>query len=383
MLLYVGTTPTQFNSAFSDPAQPGNSFLMVDGVCTPNIDLWKQVKIPVVTGTTYYFTVDVTSLDATSETAPGVLQFVINGVPQSTTITANQAPPGKWQQYSATWVANVTDSITIEIQNITTMNCQNGVDFGVDNITFTPGCIAGSTGPVPNLGSNFSICGKTTPFNINPNFNAATQAKTNITYTWYKNGVEVVSASGAGPGFYNYSVTGAGTYQVCVDSASSCTKSDVVVISSTYSINLGGPYTLCSPPTQTLDAVYTGPGVTYQWYLNGTAIADTIANAKGRTYTVTSPGTYYVIVKDPICGQEMGSAVVTSNVPIPNNGYYCPSTGTSSLSVTGSGIIIGFLPLVAAVLLILQLLLVITLPGSLAQGLTRFMCKILPLRLFV
>ena len=335
--IYVGTTPTQFNSAFTNPAQPGNPFLMVDGVCTPNIDLWKQTNIPVVTGTTYYFTIQVTSLDATSETAPGVLQFVINGSPQATTITANQAPPGNWQQYSATWVANVTGNIAIEIQNITTTNCQNGVDFGVDNITFTPGCIAGSTGPVPNLGANFSICGKVTPFNINPNFNAATQAKTNITYTWYKNGTEVTSASGTGPTYYNYSVTGAGTYQVCVDSATSCVKSDEIIISSTYSINLGGPYTLCTPATQTLDAVYTGPGVTYQWYLNGTVAADKISGATSSTYTVSAPGTYYVIVADPICGQQQGSAVVTSNLPTPLGGFFCPTSGTGTASVSGTG----------------------------------------------
>ncbi len=341
--IYVGTNTKNFNAAFTrinDHTSSSDSmFLQVDGVCTAGIDLWKEVNIPVSLGTTYYFSVWVTSLDVASEAAPGELQFVIDGAPQATTIKANQTP-GVWQQYSTTWVATTTGNISIEIQNITTTNCSNGVDFGVDDISFTPGCIAGSPGPVPNLGSDFSICGKTTPFPINPGFNAATAARNDVNYTWYKNGVVVPAASGTGPSFYNYSVTGAGTYQVCVDSGlptPSCPKSDIVNITSTYSINLGGPYTLCNPPTQTLDAVYTGPGVTYQWYLNGTAIADTITNAKGRTYTVTSPGTYYVIVKDPICPQEMGSAVVTSNVPIPNNGYYCPSTGTSTLSVTGSG----------------------------------------------
>jgi len=333
--IYVGTTPTMFNSAFSDPAQPGNPFLMVDGVCTAGIDLWKQTNIPVVAGFTYYFTVQVTSLDATSESAPGVLQFVINGAAQATTITANQAPPGTWQQYSATWVANVTGNIAIEVQNITTLNCSNGVDFGVDNITFTPGCITGSKGPVPNLGPDFSICGKITPFNINPNFNAATQASANVTYTWYKNGTQM--ATGSGSGFYNYSVSSAGSYQVCVDSSGACTKSDLIVISSTYSINLGGPYTLCTPATQILNAGYTGPGVTYQWYLNGTAITDTISGAKAETYTVTSPGTYYVIVNDPLCGQQQGSAVVTSNVPIPVNGFFCNVSGTGSMSVIGTG----------------------------------------------
>src|SRR6185437_6428069 len=178
--------------------------LMVDGVCTVNIDLWKQTNIPVISGTTYYFSIWVTSLDVASESAPGELQFVVNGTALSTTIKANQVP-GTWQQYTATWVATLTGNINIEIQNTTSTGCSNAVDFAVDDISFTPGCIGGSggsKGPVPNLGSDFSICGKVTPFNINPNFNAANQASGNLNYTWYKNGTQV--SSGAGSGFYNY-----------------------------------------------------------------------------------------------------------------------------------------------------------------------------------
>jgi hypothetical protein len=340
--IYVGTNPGQFNAAFTSPmadhtGTADNTFLMVDGVCTPNINLWKQT-VTISANTNYFFSVWVTSLDATSSSQPATLQFVINGSVQVGTITANQTP-GTWQQYTVIWNSGaVSGAIPIEIQNITTLNCSTGVDFGVDDITFTPGCQFGSPGPTPNLGPDITICGKTTPFNINPNFPLATQNSNNVHYYWYLNGAPVTN--GTGPSFYNLSVSAGGTYQVCVDSSGSCTKSDVLVISTTYTVNLGGPYTLCNPATQLLNAVYTGPGVTYQWYKNGTVAADTIQGAKSSTYNVTSAGTYYVIVHDPICGNVTASAVVTSNAPTPVNTTFCPSpsgSGNATFSVTGGG----------------------------------------------
>jgi hypothetical protein len=340
--IYVGTNPGLFNSAFNSPmadhtGTADNTFLMVDGVCTPNINLWTQT-VTISANTNYFFSVWVTSLDATSSSQPATLQFVINGTVQVGTITANQTP-GTWQQYTVTWNSlGVSGAIPIEIQNITTTNCSSGVDFGVDDITFTPGCQFGSPGPTPNLGPDITICGKTTPFNINPSFPVATQNSNNVHYYWYKNGVAVTN--GTGPSFYNLAVSSGGTYQVCVDSSGSCTKSDVMTISTTYTVNLGGPYTLCNPATQLLDAVYTGPGVTYQWYKNGTILADTIAGAKNSTYTATSAGTYYVIVHDPICGNVTASATVTSNAPTPVNTTFCPppsGSGNAAFSVTGAG----------------------------------------------
>jgi len=71
--------------------------------------------------------------------------------------------------------------------------------------------------------------------------------------------------------------------------------------------------------------------------LNGTVAADKITGATGRTYTVAAPGTYYVIVVDPVCGTQQGSAVVTSNLPTPLGGFFCPTSGNGTASVSGTG----------------------------------------------
>ena len=335
--IYVGTTPTDFNHAFTnfpsqDPSSP--NFLMVDGVCQLGIDLWNQNNIPIAPNTNYYFSVWITSLD--NFTPRGTLQFSINGTPLDTVITASGSP-GTWKQVTAVWYSGLTPpaTATISIQNTTTTGCNTAVDFAIDDITFTPGCNFGGAGPTPDLGPDFAICGRALPFNINPGFDAATQANPNIIYTWYENGVAVVS--GSGPSYYNFSVNAAGNYSVCVDSAGSCPKTDILNINSNYSINLGPNLTLCNPTTATLNPGYSGAGVTYQWYDNGSAIS----GATNQTYTLNTPGNYSVAVHDPSCGNQTASVQVTTNAATPVNGTFCTvangGTGTAQLSVTGPG----------------------------------------------
>ncbi len=343
--IYAGDNSIDFNQAFKtagttaipDHSPSGdNMMLMVDGICTAGINLWSQSNIPLAANTNYYFSIWVTSLYNTSPY--GTLQFNINGTSLPTTISA-PGVIGQWVKYTAVWNSGLTPpaTATISIQNTTTTGCQTAVDFAVDDITFTPGCDFGTPGPSPDLGPDFTICGKTVPFNINAGLTAAAAARPDITYNWYKNGVLQAAASGLGAGFYNYSVTSAGDYSVCVDSAGSCPKSDLLTITSSYSIDLGPDLVLCTPTTAVLDAVYTGPGVTYQWSLN----ASQITGATVRSYSVTTPGTYSVSVSDPICGIQTDNVVVTTTAAVPVNGTFCPvasgGTGSASLAVTGTG----------------------------------------------
>ncbi|MFL5729918.1 MAG: T9SS type A sorting domain-containing protein, partial [Cytophagaceae bacterium] len=87
--------------------------------------------------------------------------------------------------------------------------------------------------------------------------------------------------------------------------------------------------------------VYTGPGVTYQWYQTAMIPADTIPGAKSRTYTASAAGTYFVKVTDPVCGVQTSSVTITSQAATPNNGVFCGTakggTGLTTLSVTGPG----------------------------------------------
>jgi len=335
--IYVGTTPTDFNHAFTNFSShnaASANFLMIDGVCQLGINLWSQSNIPITPNTNYYFSVWITSLD---NFAPyGTLQFSINGTVLGPVIAA-PGVPGEWIPFTAVWNSGLTPpaTATISIQNTTTTGCNTSVDFAIDDLSFTPGCNFGSPGPLPGLGPDFTICGKSLPFNINPGFNAATIARPDITYTWYVNGVQVIS--GMGPSFYNFSVDAPGTYAVCVDSAGSCSKTSIVNISNTYTVNLGPNLTLCDPITATLNAGYNGIGVTYQWFDNGKPLL----GANSETYKVNEPGVYSVNVTDPSCGTKTASVDITTSAATPVNGTFClvpnGGTGIANLSIVGSG----------------------------------------------
>jgi hypothetical protein len=308
-----------------------NMMLMVDGVCTNGINLWSQSGIPIVTNTNYFFSVWIAPLIGAPK-AQGTLNFNINGTDLVGNITTNGVV-GSWVKVTGNWFSGASTTATISIQNTNTTGCNDGVDFAIDDISFSPGCEFGTLGPLPNLGSDISICGKTLPFNINPNFNTATQNSANVSYTWYKDGVQM--SQGFGSAFYNFPVNAPGTYSVCVDSSGSCPRTDIMVVTNSYSIDLGPDQTLCDPIVAALDAVYTGPGVTYQWFNGGSAIS----GQTSQTYTVNVPGTYSVSVHDPSCGDKSDTIDITTLAAVPQNGTFCPTfgPGTASLSVTGPG----------------------------------------------
>ncbi|MFN6946090.1 MAG: gliding motility-associated C-terminal domain-containing protein, partial [Cytophagaceae bacterium] len=336
--IFVGSNPSQFNNAFPNitdhHGSPTGQFLMVDGICELGVNVWSQDEILIEPNTNYYFSVWITSLYVSPNR--GTLRFDINGQALPETITPTGVA-GDWIRYTAVWNSgpNPPSYATISIQNTTTTGCNNGVDFAIDDISFSPGCEFGSPGPTPNLGDDFSICGQTLPITLNPDFNAPTQAATNINYKWYKDGVEV--SSGFGPSFYSYNVNEPGVYSVCVDSAGSCPKTAIINITDNYSIDLGPDIMLCDPITATLDARFTSAGVTYQWSRNG----NPISGASSRTYTANRPGTYSVVVNDPSCGVQSDEVTIGTQAAEPVNGTYCPEssggTGTVELSVIGDG----------------------------------------------
>src|SRR5690554_1377519 len=114
-------------------------------------------------------------------------------------------------------------------------------------------------------------------------------------------------------------VTAFGTYSVCVDSAGSCTRSDVVYVSDDYTINLGPDRNLCSPPTVELDAGFAGPGVTYFWTLDGSPLP----NGDTKTFEANQAGNYSVRVTDPLCGAREDDINITSSTITANNAFFC------------------------------------------------------------
>jgi hypothetical protein len=324
-MIDVGTNPNVFNSAFGsfgDHTTGTGNMLMCDGICVANIDLWRETNIPIIANTNYYFSVWITSLDALPP--PGTLAFNING----TLLNTISAPgvTGDWIQFTQVWNSGPTPpaTITIAIQNTTLTGCNNGVDFAIDDISFTPGCLYGSPGPIPNLGPTQTICG--TGGSITLNANVPETANTTVTWNDGTTGIGLSAP-------YTKVITAPGTYSVCVDSGGSCTKSSVVVITNTYSINLGPNETLCNPTSYTLNAGFSGPGVTYQWYDAYPTIAPAPNTAE--TYLVNTPGTYSVYVTDPICGTQSSSVVISTVAATPTNGTYCTTGSTVNLSVSG------------------------------------------------
>jgi hypothetical protein len=98
------------------------------------------------------------------------------------------------------------------------------------------GCVYGAAGPQPNLGPDLTICGTGGSIVLNSNVTPASD----LTVLWSD------GTTGSGMGApYTKTINAAGTYSVCVTKSGSCTKSDVIVVSNTFSINIGPDQNLC------------------------------------------------------------------------------------------------------------------------------------------
>ncbi|HSY62524.1 MAG TPA: hypothetical protein VK796_11640, partial [Cytophaga sp.] len=303
--IFVGTNPnSQFNPGFQtfpDHTSGTGKYLMVDGVCKLGVKLYSET-VTVVNNTNYYFSVWINSLKD-NPTNPGVLNFDVGGVNIGANIVAPASgggtsvaggdPTGGWIKYEVVWNSGALNgNVAISIENQNTSSCSNQVDFAIDDISFIPGCSYGSPGPQPNLGPDQSLCG--TGGSITLNANVPMLATTTVSWS------DGTSNTGANPTFYSKVITAPGTYSVCVTDNGSCVKSDVIVISNTFTPNTSPNADLClTGGSAPLDAVFTGIGVTYQWKLNGTNLP---APSTNRTYTATTAGNYTVAVTVPGCG---------------------------------------------------------------------------------
>ncbi len=334
--ILVGTNPkTEFNNGFQvfgDHTSGSGNFLMVDGVCKLGVKLFSQ-NVTVTANTNYYFSVWINSLKD-NPTNPGVLNFDVGGVSIGANIIApalgGASVGGGWIQYEVVWFSGaIAGNVAISIQNKNTLDCGNQVDFAIDDIAFIPGCGFGSATPQPNLGPDQSFCGKGGSIILN----AGVTPASDLNVTWNDGTGNGVIGLGAA---YTHTITAPGTYYVCVTKTGSCAKIDTIVITNTFSINIGGPYNFCSSSSQVLDAGFTGIGVTYKWFKGGVLVPypnDT------KTYTATSAGTYRVDVTVPGCGTQSSTAIITSTAPVtPIDAYYCAtSAAVTNLALRATG----------------------------------------------
>ncbi len=166
-----------------------------------------------------------------------------------------------------------------------------------------------------------------------------------ITYQWYLNGTAITGATGS-----IYGATVAGSYTVVLSTAApaSVTSSAAIV-----SLATSGGTTVANAPniatqpvggtviygttpyTMSVSAVALLP-MTYQWYLNGTAIA----GATSTSLTVTLPGSYTVVVTDTAGTATSNAAVVTvttaGGVPVTTSPTITVQPVSGSATYTGS-----------------------------------------------
>jgi gliding motility-associated-like protein len=168
-------------------------------------------------------------------------------------------------------ITSTTSNITVAVTNACGTTTSSAV-----NVTITPT-------PVVNLGNDITQCAGVVTLNAGTGANS---------YSW-------TGPDGPITGGSTITVNQSGTYSVLANFGNSCTSTDTIVINyagQVPSLNLGGPYDVCSG-TITLNA--QNPGSTYVWSNSSTS----------QTIDVTSSGTYSVTVTNA-CGSSSSSAIV-------------------------------------------------------------------------
>jgi len=142
-------------------------------------------------------------------------------------------------------------------------------------------------------------------------------------YKWYRNGVEIIGASGANS--TSYTATQQGNYSVEITYSGKTVESVPVTVSTIAApnaiIKASGNLTYCVGNGLMLDAG-TATGVTYQWQLNG----NNIIGATNSTYPVGQAGSYRVYVENIGCASVSHPTVVSAgplNVDLGNDTSYC------------------------------------------------------------
>jgi hypothetical protein len=117
-------------------------------------------------------------------------------------------------------------------------------------------------------------------------------AQTGVTYQWYLDGNMITGAVGS-----DYMAMQAGAYTVMATSASGCSATSGTAVSVTLNaapaipvISSTGSSSFCQGGSASLGFT-PEPGVTYQWYQDGSAIS----GATGNSITVTDSGSYSVV----------------------------------------------------------------------------------------
>ena len=177
-------------------------------------------------------------------------------------------------------------------------------------------------------------------------------------FQWYFNGAPISGATNPSYTVVQAQPSAAGSYTVTVTNVGGSATRTVTSAAAVLTVNVpagspaisaqpqGGP--LAAGGSVELSVAASGAGLSYQWVLNGTAIA----GATGSTYTATVAGRYTVAITNSVATLVSGVAVVGSvnrltnistralvgtgaNILIP--GLYISGSGTETLLIRGDG----------------------------------------------
>ena len=171
--------------------------------------------------------------------------------------------------------------------------------------TSAPSVVTASA-PTPTISASATVlCGGNTATLTTPSLSG-------YTYQWYLNGVAISGATGL-----SYTASSPGSYTVKVTGSASCigTSAPTVLTAGnvpTAVIVPAGPVTFCQGGSVVLPA-NSDSGLTYQWFVNGNAIA----GATQSFYIATQSGVYSVVITRPGCGSSTSFDVTVTVKPAP------------------------------------------------------------------
>jgi hypothetical protein len=146
---------------------------------------------------------------------------------------------------------------------------------------------------------------------------------TSPAYQWYKDGTVVADATAA-----TFTATAAGTYYVVVTDASGSVTSANATVTVTDAPSIGAQpvsATILSGASQTLTVEALGPGLSYQWYRDGSAVSGATIPA----YAAADAGSYTVVVTNAAGTVTSSAATITVSTSLA-----APSIATQPASLT-------------------------------------------------
>lgn len=173
--------------------------------------------------------------------------------------------------------------------------------------------------------ASLSLCGQESL-----TLNSQTTSNTNVSYTWYKDDVEISGATGT-----TYSATEAGVYTVVRDSASCSHEASITITAALPTITLGNDVDICTSTTETLTATLgeSVDNLSYAWTYNGTEIS----GATTERLTVSEAGTYVCQISATNCPSKSDEILVTLSLLDIVADTVCENGGVASLSVATAG----------------------------------------------